>query len=152
MNKLIQKLNAKKGHKILRVLLFIGSIIFLIFSISFLNNDYLYIREQSKGSNLDVLFDAIESNWLLSFKISFIVINFSLFIIYFIASLTTMLWSKKFIVCIVLCYLGVFPIVFIFTLILASTKPSETTIVFSVFSCISACIAFCFSVFSSYKK
>ncbi|MDW4093853.1 hypothetical protein QI297_03010 [Staphylococcus saprophyticus] len=150
--KFVSKARTAKGILAFRIAIFLFSI--FTFSLIFrdVSNNFSYLIEESSNTNLGVLLNALKDNWKLGLYVAFLVSGFSATILGLIASLTQLMFKKLWVKLILFSYFGVIPIVFIFTMVLLSTKPSDTTIIFSVLSAIGASIAFCFTVYMSLKR
>jgi hypothetical protein len=109
------------------------------------------ILMKTEGSNLGLLLKSLQENWFLSFLLSFLV-TYLIFIFWMLFILILNFnHTIKILKISLLCSLGVFLITFIFVFILASTNPSNNTIVFSALSAIGASISFCYTVFNNNK-
>lgn len=110
-----------------------------------------HILMKTEGSNLGLLLKSLQENWFLSFLLSFLV-TYLIFIFWMLFILILNFnHTIKILKISLLCSLGVFLITFIFVFILASTNPSNNTIVFSALSAIGTSISFCYTVFNNNK-
>lgn len=155
MKKIINYFNIESfGDLVLKI----AKIIFLLaFSICIPSVIYTTMEhfpnmiEETRGSNLGLLLQSLQKNWLISFIFSFIITYLSFAFWMFFALIFNLNTSKKFFKTSFFCTFGIFTITFIFIFILASTKPSNNTIVFSVLSALGTSISFCYTVFNNNK-
>ncbi|RIM77929.1 hypothetical protein BU121_07665 [Staphylococcus xylosus] len=108
-----------------------------------------WILETSKGSNLGLIIEGFQNYSVICVVISFLITFFIFSGWLIISTLLNLNISSKHLFLSFVCTLGIFPILFIFTLILASTKPSDLTLIVSLLSAIGGCITFCYGVFKN---
>ncbi|MCD8832739.1 hypothetical protein K2V58_00260 [Staphylococcus arlettae] len=122
----------------------IGSAFYVIYEML---NLYPKILNRAKDTNLGLLLQSFKDNGLFCLLLSLVITYlFSVFwvVVTFVYNLNE---NKNYIQITLLCILGVYLITFIFLFLLASTTPSNSTIVFSTLSTIGASISFCYTVF-----
>lgn len=119
--------------------------------VALLTFDYIFpwILKTSKGSSLGLIIEGFQNYSEICFAISFLITFFIFSGWLMISALLNIIISSKHLFLSFVCTLGIFPILFIFTLILASTKPSDLTLIISVLSAIGGCISFCYGVFKN---
>lgn len=140
-----------KGKIIARFITFLVAVFSFWSTISFFNTFKPYLYKNMKNSNLEILIEAIQSHWKIGYGTSITVAFFIISTITLIASFTNIIFKPIYVKLILVCYLGIIPIIFIFSLVLAATEPSDTTLIFSILSAIGASIAFCITVFKNHK-
>lgn len=151
-NKYLAKLNTPKGRIFVRLFTFLAGVFAFTQFWSYSKTSLPYISKNASNTNLGILVHALQNNWKIGLQVSIMMSCLSLAIIGFVASISNLLFKPLYLKLVVFSYLGVLPIVFIFTIVLVSTKPSDTTLIFSILSAIGASIAFCFTVFKSLKE
>lgn len=149
---LLSKLKPFKSTLILRAIVFLNAIIVISALISLIKNSYPLLQEKTANTNLGILLNALQNNSLISLLVAFIIVGFIFSIIALLCSFTNLIHNKIIIKLYFICFVGVLPITFLFTLVLMSTKPSDTTLIFSILSAIGASITFCFTMYNSLKK
>lgn len=140
------------GFIVFRIIILLLTVSTFISLLVIIKETFPYINESSKNTNLGVLISSLQNNWKAGALVSFIMCGISLVIIGITATLTNLISNPLWIKLIAFSYFGVMPIVFIFTMVLISTKPSDNTLIFSILSAIGASTAFCFTVYMSLKK
>lgn len=132
---------------------------FLAIVIGFLEFSFdasISILEKAPGSNFALLFKTLNEFWFdsLFFSIGLAGVALVVFGIYF--ALTNYKYeyisSKEYFLKILLTFVLVTFISFIFVIIMAATKPENSSIIFSLFSYIGSIIIFMYTVFSKDKK
>lgn len=141
-----------KFEKASRLLLLIVIIVCCFYVVISTISLFPEIINKTEGSNLGILLKSLQKNWYLSFLLSFLItylcfIIWMFFVLILKFKINKTIFKKAF-----LSSLGVFLITFIFIFILASTKPSNNTIVFSALSAIGTSISFCYTLFNNSKE
>ncbi|MFQ3845094.1 hypothetical protein AABD41_14965 [Staphylococcus pseudoxylosus] len=122
------------------------SVVFLV--VTFKNDELPKIN----NSNLGIIIKAVNENFKTSLLFSAIPFFGSLSAIFFVFSFVKDLNNPLFLKMIIFSYIGLFPMFFILSLILLATKPSDTTIVFTIFSYIGASILYISALYSKFKS
>ncbi|MEB7863869.1 hypothetical protein NGC65_00235 [Staphylococcus xylosus] len=119
--------------------------------VTLLTFDYIFpwILKTSKGSSLGLIIEGFQNYSEMCIVISFLITYFVFCGWLMISAFLNFNISSKHLFLSFVCTLGIFPILFLFTLILASTKPSDLTLIISVLSAIGGCITFCYGVFKN---
>lgn len=112
---------------------------------------YPKLLDTTKDTNLGLLLQSFKENGVLCFLLS-LVITYLFFVFWLLLTLFFKLYANKnYLHITILCTLGILIITFIFLFLLASTKPSNNTIVFSILSAIGTAISFCYTIFINNK-
>ncbi|MEJ7218766.1 hypothetical protein [Staphylococcus gallinarum] len=151
-NKILSVINKPITVVIYRIICFTVAVYLFYNFLKYGKLTLLNINKEASNTNLGILVNALQNNWLIGVQVSFTLVLLSVAVISFLGSITKLLAKPLYLKLLFFCYVGVPIIVFIFTMVLLSTKPSDTTIIFSVLSAIGASIAFCFTVYMSLKK
>ncbi|MEB6060829.1 hypothetical protein MXL22_06935 [Staphylococcus pseudoxylosus] len=151
-NKILSVINKPITVVISRIICFTVAVYLFYNFLKYGKLTLLNINKEASNTNLGILVNALQNNWLIGVQVSFTLVLLSVAVISFLGSITKLLAKPLYLKLLFFCYVGVPIIVFIFTMVLLSTKPSDTTIIFSVLSAIGASIAFCFTVYMSLKK
>ncbi|WP_427706231.1 hypothetical protein AAA453_14890 [Staphylococcus sp. Mo2-6] len=151
-NKILSVVNKPLTVVISRIICFTVAVCIFYNFFKYAKLTILNINKEASNTNLGIIVTALQNNWLIGVQVSFTLVLLSLAVIFFWGSVTKLLTKPLFLKLLFFCYVGVPIIVFIFTIVLLSTKPSDTTIIFSILSAIGASIAFCFTVYMSLKK
>ncbi|MBM2657574.1 hypothetical protein [Staphylococcus pseudoxylosus] len=151
-DKILSVINKPLTIIISRIICFIVAVVLFFQFLNYGKLTLLNINKEASHTNLGILVNALQNNWLIGAQVSFTIVILSVAVISFLGSITKLLAKPLYLKLLFFCYVGVPVIVFIFTIVLLSTKPSDTTIIFSVLSAIGASIAFCFTVYMSLKR
>lgn len=134
-----------------RFALFLSGVTGLLSLISVAPTSFQWILKESQNTSLGIIIESLINNWKLCILISFIITNTFICLLAVITSITNIINPSLYLKILFFSYSGVFPIIFVFVLLLSSTKPSDATIIFSTLSAIGASIVFCYSIFKTYR-
>lgn len=137
---------------IARIICFTVAVILFFQFLNFGKLTLLNVNKEASNTNLGILVNALQNNWQIGAQVSFTVVILSVAVVSFLGSVTKLLAKPLYLKLLFFSYAGVPFIVFIFTIVLVSTKPSDTTLIFSILSALGASMVFCFTVYKSLKK
>ncbi|MBF0718283.1 hypothetical protein HZY95_00885 [Staphylococcus sciuri] len=103
-------------------------------------------------TNLGVIINSINENFITALIFSSIPLFASLSAIFLVHALYKDLYNPLFVKMLTVSYVGLFPMLLISSIILLATKPSDTTIVFTIFSYIGASILYISTIYTKTKK
>lgn len=103
-------------------------------------------------TNLGVIINSINENFITALIFSSIPLFASLSAIFLVHALYKDLYNPLFVKTLTVSYVGLFPMLLISSIILLATKPSDTTIVFTIFSYIGASILYISTIYTKTKK
>ncbi len=134
-------------------------LVFLVLSICFfcfLVKSIVVFKKQElpkiDDTNLGVIIHSINENFITALIFSFIPLFATLSAILFVYTFYKDLNNPLFLKMLIFSYIGLFPMLLVLSLILLTTKPSDTTIVFTIFSYIGASILYISTIYSKIKK
>lgn len=132
---------------------------FLILSICFfilLTTSIVTFKKQKlpeiSNTNLGVIINSVSENFSTALLFSCIPLFASLCTIFLVYTFYKDIENSIFLKMLIFSYVGLFPLLLILSLILLATKPSDTTIVFTIFSYIGASILYISTLYSKLKK
>lgn len=151
-NKILSVINKPLTIVISRIICFTLAVFLFYNFLKYGKLTLLNINKEASNTNLGILVNALQNNWLIGAQVSFTLVLLSVSVVSFFGSITKLLAKPLYLKLLLFSYIGVSTIVFIFTMVLVSTKPSDTTLIFSILSAIGASMAFCFTIYKSLRK